>query len=115
MNRLSNDIDLLNFPHEPGHRGIDTSIEAADAIAPTVGRLQKFVLAAVARAGPQGLTVVELSQRLSHDRMSIQPRFSELRALQRIADSKLRRKNPSGINAIVWTLPEYVRQEGGAR
>lgn len=111
MNQRSNEFDFLSFPHEPGHRGIDTSIEAAEGVAPSVGRLQELVLAAVTRAGPQGLTVVEMSQRLGFDRMSIQPRFSELRAMGVIADSKQRRKNPSGINAIVWVLPEHVREE----
>ena len=107
------DFDLFQFPHVPGHRGIDTSIEAAEAIAPSAGFLQGLVLAAVTEAGPNGVTVVEMSNHHGLDRMSIQPRFSELRALRKIVDSGQRRKNPSGISAIVWTLPGYEGERVG--
>lgn len=106
-------MDLFDYENGPGHRGIDTSIEAADAIASSAGVLRDKVLTAVTAARDSGITVVEMANRDNLDRMSIQPRFSELRSMRKIADSGQRRKNPSGINAIVWTLPEYVRAPSG--
>jgi len=91
----------------PGHRGVETSIEAADHVAPHVARLQGLALDAISTAGAQGLTTRELAALLEIDPASIQPRTSELRAERRIIDSGRRRKNPSGVNAIVWTLPEF--------
>jgi hypothetical protein len=98
------------YPTIPGHRNVDTSIEAADRIAPSAPLLASQVLTAVTAAGPRGITVVEMATAHSLDRMGIQPRFSELRALGKIADSGMRRRNPSGVRAIVWTLPEHVLQ-----
>ena len=40
-----------NYPAEPGRRGIDTSIEAADAIAKVQGRVQRMVLFAIRDSG----------------------------------------------------------------
>ncbi|MBX9815168.1 MAG: MarR family transcriptional regulator [Sphingomonas sp.] len=95
---------MLNdrYPNRPGHRRIDTSIEAANAIAPRLGHLQKAVLAAVVNAGPRGVTTNELADRLNIDRGSIQPRTSELRRLGLIRDGGARRPNANGKRAIVW-------------
>jgi len=91
------------YPNEPGHRWIDTSMEAAAAVAPKCGRLQRLALAAIKDAGPAGMTTDELADHLEVDRGSVQPRTSELRLLGLIRDSGQRRKNRSGIRAIVWT------------
>ena len=104
-------MELFDYEGGPGHRGIATSMEAAEFISTAAGILRERVLASVGAAGAEGLTVVEMASREGFDRMSIQPRFSELRAMRRIADSGMRRKNPSNINAIVWTLPEHVGRE----
>ena len=97
--------DLFSIP---GHRGVETSIEAARVIQPAVKLLTGRVMVAVTEAAANGITVVEMAMRDGLDRMAIQPRFSELRKAGKIADSGLRRKNPSGVNAIVWTLPAFV-------
>lgn len=113
-------MDLFDYESGPGHRGVDTSIEAAEAIRSAAVVLRDKVLAAVTAARDNGITVVEMANRDGLDRMSIQPRFSELRSMRKIVDSGQRRKNPSGINAIVWTLPWNVaaqrrrRHEGGS-
>lgn len=100
------------YPFIPGHRGADTSIAAAEAITPVTATLQKLAYAAIANAGPQGITTNELAQRLGFDRSSIQPRTSELRRQQRIVDSGLRRRNANGKRAIVWTLPNFAHDRG---
>jgi hypothetical protein len=41
---------LSDYPLSPGHRGVETSVAAADAIAPHLGRLQQLTLATIAEA-----------------------------------------------------------------
>jgi hypothetical protein len=90
------------YPDAPGHRDVDTSIAAANALAPKLGRLQRMAEAAIREAGLYGLTADELAARLDMDRWSIQPRTSELRRKGLIRDSGLRRPNATGKQAIVW-------------
>lgn len=95
------------YPDAPGHRGIDTSIEAAESVAPKLGRLQKLTLEAIKSRGANGLTADELAASLSLDRYSCQPRVSELRRKGLIADSGKRRLNATGRSAIVWVAREF--------
>lgn len=90
------------YPDAPGHRHVDTSIAAAVALAPKLGRLQQMALGAIRDAGWLGLTADELAARLGMDRWSIQPRTSELRRKGLIRDSGQRRPNGTGKLAIVW-------------
>lgn len=122
-------VEHLTYPDRPGVRkgSPDTSHEAANDLAPKVGRLQRMALHAIREAGPValdgargGLTADELAERLNLDRWSIQPRTSELKALGLVADSKARRRNITGKRAVVWVAAEFapVDQEGegnGAR
>jgi hypothetical protein len=100
------------YPYAPGHRGVETSIAAAEAVAPKLERLQKMALEAIKSRGPCGLTANELAEALGLDRYSIQPRTSELRRKMLIADGGVRRRNASGKRAIVFTLPRFVRELG---
>lgn len=97
----------------PGHRGIDTSVEAAAFVAPYVPTLQARALAAVRDAGELGMTTEELAATLGVDRGSVQPRTSELRKDRLIGDSGRRRKNQSGINSIVWVTAEHLSAAEG--
>lgn len=90
------------YPYLPGHRGVDTSREAAEAIEMSVGHLQRIALRAIRSAGSRGLTTNELASVVRIDRDSIQPRTSELRERGLIRDSGARRRNATGKNAIVW-------------
>ena len=101
------------YPDAPGHRGVETSIAAAEAIAPKLGRLQKLVLDAVASRGAFGLTADECAESLELERWTVQPRTSELRHKGLIVDCGLRRRNSSKKRAIVWTLPQFKREASG--
>ncbi len=90
------------YPDTPGHRNVDTSIAAAEALAPKLGRLQRLAEEAIRDAGSRGLTADELAARLEMDRWSIQPRTSELKRKGLIRDSGMRRPNATGKQAIVW-------------
>lgn len=92
------------YPDAPGHRTVETSVAAADTLAPKLGRLQRLAKAAIAAAGAHGLTADELAARLDMDRWSIQPRTSELRRKGLIRDSGQRRQNATGKSAIVWVV-----------
>lgn len=93
---------MSTYPDTPGHRGVETSIAASEALAPKLGRLQGMALSAIIDAGWFGHTADELADRLEMDRYSIQPRTSELRRKGLIRDSGQRRPNSSGKLAIVW-------------
>jgi len=90
------------YPDGPGHRGVDTSIEAARKMEMSVGHLQRVALRAIRAAGARGLTTNELAAVVRIHRDSIQPRTSELRDRGLIRDSGARRRNENGIKAIVW-------------
>lgn len=90
------------YPTAPGHRGVSTSIEAADAMAPVSGRLRQIARRSIMEAGASGLTTDELAKVTGFERSSIQPRTSELKLLHLIKDSGLRRRNANGKRAIVW-------------
>jgi hypothetical protein len=99
---------MSRYPDAPGHRGVDTSIEAAEAIAPDLGRLQQLAAKAIKAAGERGLTADELAARLGQARWSIQPRTTELRHKGVIVDSGLRRENVTGKRAIVWVAVAFA-------
>ena len=64
--------------------------------------------------GRYGLTAEEAAGILHMDRVSVQPRLSELKALGLVKDSGLRRINPSSRKrAVVWVLTEYAPVKGG--
>ena len=93
---------MSTYPNAPGHRGVETSIAAAQALSPKLGPLQRMAEQAIREAGKDGLTADELAERLEKDRYSIQPRTSELKRKGLIRDSGQRRPNSSGKLAIVW-------------
>ena len=95
---------MTDYPDIAGHRGVDTSIAAADAFAPKLGRLQRLAETTIRAAGLNGLTADELAQRLAMERWSIQPRTTELRRKGIIRDSGKRRRNVTGKAAIVWVV-----------
>ena len=95
---------MNRYPDAPGHRDVDTSVAAADTLAPKLGRLQLMAQTAIRAAGARGLTADELAAHLDMDRWSIQPRTSELKRKGLIADSGKRRPNATGKMAIVWIV-----------
>ncbi|MCW6529723.1 hypothetical protein NED98_05645 [Sphingomonas sp. MMSM20] len=83
------------------HRGVETSIAAAEMMAPLSSRL-RWIVHKTLCANPTGLTVDETCTIAGYPRYSLQPRFTELRNLKMIRDTGQRRRNRSGAHAIVW-------------
>lgn len=105
---------MTDYPHYPGAYPIDTSIAAADFIAPSVSSLQTQILKVLAKAAFLGATGDEIATSLGWERFRVRPRTSELRIKKAIADSGRRRKSDAGVASIVWVLPEYAaRPKGG--
>ena len=93
---------MSTYPDAPGHKNVETSIAAADALAPKLGRLQQLAFGPIRDAGAHGLTTDELEDLLGFQRCSLRPRASELRRKGLIRDSGQRRPNSTGKLAIVW-------------
>lgn len=86
------------YPHAAGAKVPGTSTEAAASIDSHLIRAR--VLAYLEWEGPR--TADETADALGLSVLTVRPRFSELRRLNHICDSGLRRKNRSGKRATVW-------------
>lgn len=96
------------YPDTPGAKGPDgTSQDAAEAMAPTVSHLRHLAINTIARLGEA--TPLEAIAVSGVTRESLQPRFSELRAMGLIEATGARRRNPSGKSASVLRLTDKGR------
>ncbi|WP_394730728.1 hypothetical protein [Altererythrobacter sp. GH1-8] len=96
------------YPDMPGAKGPDgTSQDAAEAIAPSVSHLRRVAMRTLERLGEA--TPLEAVAISGVTRESLQPRFSELRALGLVEPTGERRRNPSGKKASVLRLTEKGR------
>lgn len=96
------------YPDIPGAKGPDgTSQEAAEAIAPCVSYLRRVAMRSLDKLGKA--TVLEAVAFAGVARESLQPRFSELRALGLVEATGERRRNPSGKSAAVLRLTNEGR------
>ena len=99
-----NGKDLFSFvpppkyPDIPGRAPVDTSIEAADAVEGKAATLRGKCLEAL---GNGGKTADEVAATLGESVLTIRPRMTELKAMMKIKDSGVRRKNASGRKAAV--------------
>lgn len=95
---------LMSLPPMPAPavRSSVTSVTAARAIEPHLGRLEALVFAAICESPATGRTCDELEVlgKLSHQTCSA--RIRRLAQLGRIQDSEMQRKTRSGRPATVW-------------
>lgn len=92
---------LMHYPSTPGSKTGGTSEEAARDIAQSAPFIRDRVMALL-RESPFGLTADECALRLRLDKLSVRPRFSELKEMGKIYASPTRRENSSGKMAVVW-------------
>ena len=84
----------------------DTQIEAYESIFGHLNGMQRVVLSVIEDydgAGHGGATCWEIMQRTGLKHQTASARFSELKRLNWIADSGLRRKGSTSRNQIVWS------------
>lgn len=97
------------YPDIPGAKGPDgTSQDAAKAIKPCVPYLRRVAMHSLDRLGEA--TVLEAVAFAEVARESLQPRFSELRAMGLVEPTGARRRNPSGKGAAVLRLTTRGRE-----
>lgn len=93
------------YPTMPGAKGSDgTSQDAADAMTPIASHLRRVAIRTLARMGEA--TPLEAVAVAGVTRESLQPRFSELRAMGLVEPTGARRRNPSGKSASVLRLTD---------
>lgn len=95
--------DLFTYtPPPPFAKGSDTSMAAANAIEPHLGRLQRRVLEAIADKGSYGRTDEELALGLAMNPSTVRPRRLELGDKGLIRKAPFTRATRSGRQAVVW-------------
>src|SRR3546814_16433001 len=67
------------YPDAPGHRNVETSIAAADALSPKLGRLQRMAEGAIRDAGVHGITAADRAAWRDMDIWLLQQRTTALR------------------------------------
>ena len=102
------------YPDVAGHRGVDTSMAAAEVMNASLPRLQRSVLEVITSRGVRGATGDEIAQALHWHRWRVRPRTSELKLAGKIMDSGRRRPSMAGIASIVWVLPSFAGEGGAA-
>lgn len=102
---------LFSYPDAPGTKAgaPETSRIAAARVAADATVLRQKCIDVLARH-PDGLTADEVAAALNLSVLSIRPRMSELRQMNRIQDSGQRRKNASGHSAAVWRAYMPVKE-----
>jgi len=91
------------YPDVPGAKGPDgTSQDAAAKMERCASHLRRLAMRCLAELGEA--TVLEAVAVAQVTRESLQPRFSELRAMGMVEPTGQRRRNPSGKGAAVLRL-----------
>jgi predicted ArsR family transcriptional regulator len=113
MSRMSE----LIYPDAPGFKVAGPSKLAAEKMTSTSTKLRAAVLEQF-KQNPAGLTADEIARSLNLSVLSVRPRVSELNRLGTIEQTRLRRKNESGMTATVWQIapqasPSPSIAEGG--
>jgi hypothetical protein len=103
-NKLKNATFEPRAAAYPAHAGWKSpeSKPAAIAIEPYAKTLRGRALAEFRYCYPNGLTADQLGRLVGAGPLSMRPRISELRSAGLIEATPERRKNDSGIDAIVW-------------
>jgi len=96
-------FESARYPSTPGHRGVSTSIAAAEAVKPKAATLRAGVLECL-RKNPDGLTADECAVMMGETVLSVRPRLTELKQLRQIVPAGIKRPNASGLMAKVWCL-----------
>ena len=92
-----------SYPYSPGHKEVDTSIEAAEAIKEGVETIRNKVFNVIANKGSFGATADEVAELLNYSPFTVRPRVTELFKLNKI-ERKDKRKNSSQKTAYVYVV-----------
>jgi predicted ArsR family transcriptional regulator len=93
------ELDLARYPNAPGYKRGGTSKAAADSMKKKAPTLRDMVIKELSQANA---TADECAAAMGLSLLSVRPRFTELLALGKIADTGMTRPNASGRMATVW-------------
>ena len=94
------DTFAQKYPLFAGYKEHTTSREAAEST--DAAHIRGLVRAALRRWG--AMSADDCAERIGLDRLSVRPRFSELKAAGKIENTGRKTLNRSGKKAIVWEL-----------
>ncbi len=92
-----------SYPFLAGHKQVDTSIEAAEAIKEGLETIRNKVFNVIANKGNFGATADEVAELLNYSPFTVRPRVTELFKLNKI-ERKDKRKNLSQKAAYVYVV-----------
>lgn len=92
------------YPNAPGHRGVPTSVAAAESIRPVMGAQQAKIVAFLQERGARGATYAEVCAGTGLATPSVCGRMVELVAAKRVVISAETRLTPSHRKARVYKI-----------
>ena len=101
----------LSYPYSPGHKDLDTSIEAAKSIKDKAETIRIKVLNVISNKGIFGATADEVAELLNYSPFAVRPRVTELFKLNKI-ERKDKRKNLSNKAAYVYVVANQSITKG---
>jgi hypothetical protein len=102
----------ISYPALPGHKGGETSAQAAEVMAIRAPGIRGRLAREMAGIYPAGLTPDEAARSLDLTPFAIRPRFTELSAAGLIEKTGERRENPiSGLKANVYRATNLLLDE----
>ena len=101
----------LSYPYSPGHKDVDTSIEAAESIKNKTETIRNKVLNVISNKGIFGATADEVAELLNYSPFTVRPRVTELFKLNKI-ERKDKRKNLSNKAAYVYVVTNQSITKG---
>lgn len=99
------------YPDSPGFKEPTTARDAAVLIKRRAPELRGRVLAAIAAAGPTGLTPDEAAEKVGQTVLAVRPRVTELKELKQIERTGGRRANASGALAHCWRVKNTMEED----
>lgn len=104
-------FDPLAYPNGPGHRGVPTSVAAAESIRPHLGPLQAKIVAFLGELGRSGATYQQVVDGCAMAVPTVCGRMFELVEAKIVKIAPERRLTKSRRKARVYVLAEHLPQE----
>lgn len=103
---MTPEYDLFTYPQVPGHRGVDTQIDAAQKVQRSGLKWQcyKDIKRHLTLCGDKGATSYEMADALNYKHSFLQPRISEMLLNLEVRVSKERRQNKDGNSVRVYII-----------
>ena len=97
------------YPHGPGHRGVRTSVIAAESMMPHVSATQGRILIELRKVGAGGMTYTEIMSATALGAPTVCGRMCELVEAKLVKISDKTRPTPSRRPARVYVAAEFAR------